>query len=462
MERRHRHLRQGRRPRRTPTSATRPTTPSGSTATQLRVKVVGEGGNLGVTQLGRIEAAPARRADQHRRHRQLRRCRHLRPRGQHQDPARRRSCATATLDRRAAQRAARRDDRRGRPRSCCATTTSRTSCSATPGRRRTRCSRCTSASSAGSRSAATSTARWSSCPTDAEIDAAGTRPARGSRRRSSRCSSPTRRSRSPTTCSRPRSPTSPWFAPGAARLLPAADRASASTSELDEPPAAPRDRHHRRSSTTMVNRGGITFAFRAREETGAAPGRDRPRLRRGPRGLRPAGLRGAGSRRSTTSCRRPRSPRCTSSSAGCSTARPAGCSPRRGGTVDVERRDRALPQRDRARLAPLVPDAAASASSASGCSSARRRARGARCARATSRCEAAALLDSFALLDIVEIAQATGSDAEDVARLYFALSERFEVDAMLTRITQLPRDDRWTRAGPGGAALRPLRRARVG
>jgi glutamate dehydrogenase len=30
-----------------------------------------------------------------------------------------------------------------------------------------------------------------------------------------------------------------------------------------------------------------------------------------------------------------------------------------------------------------------------------------------------------------------------VGRLYFALSERFEVDRMLTRITRLPRDDRW-------------------
>ena len=56
---------------------------------------VGEGGNLGLTQLGRIEYAmqggeSGRAADQHRLHRQLRRCRHLRPRGEHQDPAGRR------------------------------------------------------------------------------------------------------------------------------------------------------------------------------------------------------------------------------------------------------------------------------------------------------------------------------------------------------------------------------------
>ena len=44
---------------RTPTSATRPTTPSASTARELRCRVVGEGGNLGFTQRGRIEYALA-------------------------------------------------------------------------------------------------------------------------------------------------------------------------------------------------------------------------------------------------------------------------------------------------------------------------------------------------------------------------------------------------------------------
>ena len=38
-------------------SATAPTTPSASTASSCAVKVVGEGGNLGLSQLGRIEAA---------------------------------------------------------------------------------------------------------------------------------------------------------------------------------------------------------------------------------------------------------------------------------------------------------------------------------------------------------------------------------------------------------------------
>jgi NAD-specific glutamate dehydrogenase len=53
---------------------------------ELRVKVIGEGGNLGLSQRGRIEAAwPA--SGQHRRDRQLGGRRHLGPRGQHQDPA---------------------------------------------------------------------------------------------------------------------------------------------------------------------------------------------------------------------------------------------------------------------------------------------------------------------------------------------------------------------------------------
>jgi glutamate dehydrogenase len=58
--------------------------------------------------------------------------------------------------------------------------------------------------------------------------------------------------------------------------------------------------------------------------------------------------------------------------------------------------------------------------------------------------ESGALLDGYGLLDVVEIAHATETDAEEVARLYFVLSERYEVDKILTRITQLPRDDRWS------------------
>ena len=55
----------------------------------------------------------------------------------------------------------------------------------------------------------------------------------------------------------------------------------------------------------------------------------------------------------------------------------------------------------------------------------------------------ASLLDQFSLLDIVDIATDTGEPPAEVAPLYFVLSERFGIDAMLTRVTNLPRDDRW-------------------
>jgi glutamate dehydrogenase len=54
------------------------------------------------------------------------------------------------------------------------------------------------------------------------------------------------------------------------------------------------------------------------------------------------------------------------------------------------------------------------------------------------------LLNAFLLLDVVEIANAAGRTPREVAELHFALSERFSVDAMLTAITALPRTDRWT------------------
>jgi glutamate dehydrogenase len=57
--------------------------------------------------------------------------------------------------------------------------------------------------------------------------------------------------------------------------------------------------------------------------------------------------------------------------------------------------------------------------------------------------DTAVLLDVFSLLDIVEIANETGTSADRVAPLYFALSEHFQVDTMLGLITRLPRDDRW-------------------
>jgi glutamate dehydrogenase len=56
----------------------------------------------------------------------------------------------------------------------------------------------------------------------------------------------------------------------------------------------------------------------------------------------------------------------------------------------------------------------------------------------------AELLSTFLLLDVVEIANASHHSASEIAELHFALSDQFYVDEMLTAITMLPRDDRWT------------------
>ncbi len=80
---------------------------------ELRCRMVGEGGNLGLTQRGRVEFALDGGLGQHRRNRQLRRRRLQRPRGQHQDPSRRRD-GRGCDDDRTAQRGVGRDDRRGR------------------------------------------------------------------------------------------------------------------------------------------------------------------------------------------------------------------------------------------------------------------------------------------------------------------------------------------------------------
>ena len=53
-------------------------------------------------------------------------------------------------------------------------------------------------------------------------------------------------------------------------------------------------------------------------------------------------------------------------------------------------------------------------------------------------------LDEFSLLDVIEIANREKTDPLIVAELYFALSERYDIDRMLFHITALARDDRWT------------------
>ncbi len=57
--------------------------------------------------------------------------------------------------------------------------------------------------------------------------------------------------------------------------------------------------------------------------------------------------------------------------------------------------------------------------------------------------QAAAHLNVFQLLDVTEIAAVTRCAAEQVAQVYFTLSERYAVDALLLRISTLERMDRW-------------------
>lgn len=49
----------------------------------------------------------------------------------------------------------------------------------------------------------------------------------------------------------------------------------------------------------------------------------------------------------------------------------------------------------------------------------------------------------FGVLDILETAKTTGRDATEVADVYFVLSERFHIDLLLSHISRLPRGDRW-------------------
>ncbi|MGW0431085.1 NAD-glutamate dehydrogenase [Micromonospora sp. NPDC003197] len=57
--------------------------------------------------------------------------------------------------------------------------------------------------------------------------------------------------------------------------------------------------------------------------------------------------------------------------------------------------------------------------------------------------QATRLMYSFGLLDVVETAAATGRDVNEVASVYFVLSDRFRVDSLLSKISLLPREDRW-------------------
>ncbi|MFG1602580.1 NAD-glutamate dehydrogenase [Actinoplanes sp. NPDC049265] len=49
----------------------------------------------------------------------------------------------------------------------------------------------------------------------------------------------------------------------------------------------------------------------------------------------------------------------------------------------------------------------------------------------------------FGFFDILETAKGTDHDLVEVAKVYFVISERFQIDALLSHISRLPRNDRW-------------------
>lgn len=55
----------------------------------------------------------------------------------------------------------------------------------------------------------------------------------------------------------------------------------------------------------------------------------------------------------------------------------------------------------------------------------------------------ALMLDQFCFLDIDDLARRSGQRPEAVAELYFAVDEHYDFDALLLKITELPRADRW-------------------
>jgi glutamate dehydrogenase len=55
----------------------------------------------------------------------------------------------------------------------------------------------------------------------------------------------------------------------------------------------------------------------------------------------------------------------------------------------------------------------------------------------------AELFESFVLLDIAKIVHARKEPVEEIASVYYTVFNRFHADALLERITSLPRQDRW-------------------
>ena len=62
---------------------------------------------------------------------------------------------------------------------------------------------------------------------------------------------------------------------------------------------------------------------------------------------------------------------------------------------------------------------------------------------------AAAMLDEFVLLDIAQLAARAGESAEDVAEVYYAVNDKFSGSQVLTLIGELDRSNRWSALARG-------------
>ena len=419
---------------------------------ELRARVVGEGGNLGLTQLGRIEFALAGGAASTPTPSTTRPASTPPTTRSTSRSCSTRSCARALTAEQRNELLAEMTDDVGRMvlrRQLRAERPARQR--AGPGARR--CSRCTSASSARWKSAASSTARWSSCP-------------------------PTTRSTSG--CGRHRADLPELAVLVAYSKMTLTRRSSAhrpagravvrtALRRYFPDPLVERfddrlGRHplRREIITTsvvndLVNRGGITFVFRAKEETGASPPADRPRLHASCARSSASTTCGPRSRRSTTRCPPTSRTRSTSRAAGCSTAAPAGCCRAAGASIDVARRS-STSRPGSTHCSPRVPEFLVGteqrAAAASGWPSSPTVGVPADLALARG-----GLLDAFSLLDVVEIAAARETAGRRgrgrLLRAVGALRGRPDAHPDHRAAARRP----VVGAGPVGAALRPLRRA---
>ncbi|HLQ55354.1 MAG TPA: NAD-glutamate dehydrogenase domain-containing protein, partial [Streptosporangiaceae bacterium] len=61
----------------------------------------------------------------------------------------------------------------------------------------------------------------------------------------------------------------------------------------------------------------------------------------------------------------------------------------------------------------------------------------------------AAMVPAYSAFDIVDVASGTGRDIEEAAEVYFDLADRLQINRLRDRITALPRDDRWNTMARG-------------